>query len=163
MSDGRPLPSVQGFRVLRLLGEGGMGVVYEAEQESPRRRVALKLVREADVDPDSIARLELEADALARLTHPGVVPPPASGRTDDGAPWLALELVDGVPLDRYVREERPSLRERVARFEELCAAVAPAHQRGVVHRYLKPSNVLVAPRGEGSGGGARVRVLDFGL
>lgn len=166
MSDDTKLPTVDGFRVVRLLGEGGMGKVYEAEQASPRRTVALKLLHEESVDPESIRRLELEADALARLTHRGVVPLLAQGRTGDGVPWLALERVDGEPLDAYVRARQPALRERVRLFEELCDAVAHAHQKGVVHRDLKPGNVLVVPPEDESASDVNVghvRVLDFGL
>ena len=158
--------SIGGFRIVRELGRGGMGIVYEAEQSEPRRRVALKVVRGELVDPDRRRRIEHESRVLALLRHPAIVPLFGSGHTADGSPWFAMELVEGRALDVALREDRPSLRSRLVLFRTICEAIAYAHQKGVVHRDLKPSNVLLsdetsAVRGPGELG--EVKILDFGL
>jgi len=150
---------IPGFRLERVLGRGGMGVVYLAEQESPRRLVAVKCLRPDSVRPGELARFQLEADILGRLSHPGIAHVHGSGLGDSDAgpvPWIAMEYVTGVTLKEYVARTAPELRELLRLFVGLCAAVAHAHHRGVVHRDLKPSNVLVDDEG-------RVRVLDFGV
>ena len=150
-----PRERIEGFRILRELGRGGMGVVFEAEQLSPPRRVALKVVRGASwVDATTLQLFQREIRALARLEHPGIASLYDAGSTADGEHWFAMELVRGEPLTRYAAG-RP-LAERLELFRQLCDAIDYAHQRGVVHRDLKPSNVLVDGRG-------RVQVLDFGL
>jgi len=156
------------YRIESLLGQGGMGVVYRARQERPDRPVALKLIRGL-VDPERARRLSLEAQALALLRHPGIVPLYEQGRTPDGVPWIAMEWVSGIPLDQYVRQHQVSRKTRLRLFLELCDAVAHAHLKGVIHRDLKPANVLICAspepdrrRSSGSRIGA-VRVLDFGL
>ncbi|MFG0320478.1 MAG: tetratricopeptide repeat protein [Planctomycetota bacterium JB042] len=156
------------YTIEALLGRGGMGVVYRARSEAPKRSVALKVVR-GGLDAERAARLEREARLLADLAHPGIVPLFDQGRTADGAPWFAMELVDGVPLDRFVRDGDVAREERLRLFLELAEAVEHAHRKGVIHRDLKPANVLVvgepsASDGDGSpGGAAHLRVLDFGL
>lgn len=160
------------YRILRLLGEGGMGIVFEAEQREPRRVVALKLVRGGSFLDDSRLRLfRREIEALARLQHPSIAPIYGAGRTEDGQHYFAMERVHGQPLDAYLRE-RPSpaadaaeRRWRIALFLEICDAIAYAHQRGVIHRDLKPSNVVVESPEESDSGSRRprVKVLDFGL
>ncbi|MEO6710056.1 MAG: protein kinase, partial [Planctomycetota bacterium] len=154
----QPLPESFGeFRILREIGRGGMGIVYEAEQANPRRRVAIKLLGTGLVSGPELERmLRREAQALARLEHPSVARIYDIGRTPDGRPFLAMELVDGSTLTRYVTEHGLPRRARLQLFSQLCDAVAYAHQRGVIHRDLKPSNVLVDRSG-------RPRVLDFGL
>jgi tetratricopeptide (TPR) repeat protein len=152
-------PAPERYTVLRKLGAGGMGVVWEAEQKNPRRRVALKVLRAEGVTPRALARFAFEAEALARLDHPGIARVFEADVFERGGarrPYLAMELVDGRPLDRWVAEERPPRRARLALFLALCDAVEHAHRRGVVHRDLKPANVLVDARG-------RPRVLDFGV
>lgn len=147
------------YRPLRILGQGGMGVVYEAEQDEPRRRVALKVIRSEHVTENLRRRFAHESVYLGRLQHPGIAQVYESGTagTDEGPlPFIAMELVDGVPLDRWVRVQEPDLRARVELMIQLCDAVQHAHQRGLIHRDLKPGNVLVDAAG-------RVRVLDFGL
>ncbi|MFN0152489.1 MAG: tetratricopeptide repeat protein [bacterium] len=171
------------FRVLRRLGEGGMGIVYEAEQEEPRRRVALKLMRGGwAADSEGLRFFRREAQMLARLQHPGIAAIHEAGRTDDGQPFFAMELVRGVPLDEAFGATRGAanqadLRERLDLFLEICDAIAYAHQRGVIHRDLKPSNILVSaewsaraasraaePSSSASTTRAsRVKVVDFGL
>lgn len=159
------------FRIEALIGRGGMGVVYRAVSEQPRRTVALKLIRGL-LDHDRIRRLELEAQALALLHHPGIVLLYETGRSDDGTPWIAMEYVDGLPLDRFVREHALDRVARIQLFLDLLDAVAHAHARGVIHRDLKPANILVCtePGRDASGAfgprrseGCSVRVLDFGL
>ncbi len=160
------------YRILRLLGEGGMGLVFEAEQQDPRRVVALKLVRGGSFLDDSRLRLfRREIEALARLQHPSIAPIYDAGRTEDGQHYFAMERVHGEPLDAYLRQ-RPSpatdaaeRRWRIALFLEVCDAIAYAHQRGVIHRDLKPSNIVVESPDESDSGAKRprVKVLDFGL
>jgi tetratricopeptide (TPR) repeat protein len=157
-------PQIGGFTILRKLGEGGMGIVYEAQQQSPRRRVALKVVRGGQfVDEKYLALFRREAETLARLVHPNIAAIYEAGRTEDGQHFFTMELVEGRTLSAYARErlggERPgpeALRARIALFEAVCRAVHHAHQRGVIHRDLKPSNIVVSEAGE-------VKVLDFGL
>ena len=148
-------PAVEGFRIARELGRGGMGVVYEAEQLSPPRRVALKVVRGSQyVDATTLKLFQREIRVLARLEHPNVAALYDAGCTSAGEHWFAMELVRGEPLSRAVRGRGRA--QRLARFLDLCAAIECAHQRGVIHRDLKPSNVMVDAEG-------RLKVLDFGL
>jgi len=152
LADGR-------YRVIGRLGEGGMGVVWEAEQRSPRRRVALKVLRPGLASPRALARFALEAEVLARLDHPGVARVLEAGAFELGGaerPFFAMELVQGRALDRYADEEHLDLDARLALVARVADAVEHAHQKGVLHRDLKPSNVLVTERGE-------PRVLDFGV
>jgi len=160
------------YRILRLLGEGGMGIVFEAEQENPRRVVALKLVRGGAFLDDARLRLfRREIEALARLHHPAIAPIYDAGRTEDGQHYFAMELVRGAPLDEALRARAGDPRGaaergfRIELFLEICDAIAYAHLRGVIHRDLKPSNVVVAEREASDSGSARprVKVLDFGL
>ncbi|GMU84034.1 MAG: hypothetical protein AMXMBFR47_39040 [Planctomycetota bacterium] len=147
------------YTIRRLLGRGGMAVVYEAEQEHPRRKVALKLLRPGRGAPDLIRRLEREASLLARLNHPGIARIFDAGTTEtpSGAqPFLAMEIVAGQPITAYVRGRALSLRKRLGLFVETCRAVQHAHEKAVLHRDLKPGNILVGEDG-------RPRVLDFGI
>ncbi|TAJ23845.1 MAG: serine/threonine protein kinase, partial [Planctomycetota bacterium] len=146
-----------GYRFLREIGRGGMGVVYEAEQQEPQRRVAIKVLGAGFLAGAEVERmLRREAQALARLEHPSVARIYDVGRLPDGRPYLVMELVDGAALTRFASERSLSRTARLRLFAQLCDAVAYAHQRGVIHRDLKPSNVLVDASG-------RPRVLDFGL
>jgi serine/threonine protein kinase len=153
-----PVPERIGpYRVLRLIGSGGMGLVYEAEQPSPRRRVAIKVIRGSALADERMVRLfQREAQALARLRHPGIAAIYEAGRTDDGLHYFAMELVDGRPLSEYARTSRLDLGGKLALFRRVCDAVEHAHRHGVVHRDLKPANVLVEADGT-------PRILDFGL
>src|SRR5262245_15214180 len=164
-------------RIFRKLGEGGMGVVYEAEQQHPRRLVALKVIRGGRLVGEYQVKLfQREAQALARLKHPGIAAIYEAGRTDDGQHYFVMELVRGIPLLDYVKGRRltgrqaPSnIRQRLELFLKICEAISYAHQRGVIHRDLKPANILVPEESEGQsldGPGLRrdeVKVLDFGL
>ena len=148
------------FRLLHRLGEGAFSVVYLAEQEAPiRRRVALKLLRHDLRSGDTLARFEVERQALALVAHPNVATIHDAGTALDGRPWVAMEYVDGPPITEYADERRLSLSGRLALFIPLCEAVQHAHQKGVIHRDLKPSNVLVAQ----ADGNPLVKVIDFGV
>ena len=158
-----PLPdSIGSYTILGKLGEGGMGIVYEAEQHSPRRKVALKVVLGgARVTELSVRLFQREAETLGRLEHPGIGAIYESGRTAEGQHFFAMELVRGETLDEHIRRhgEEPSreqIRYRLDLFRKVCDAVSYAHQRAVIHRDLKPSNVLVTEDGQ-------PKVLDFGL
>jgi len=147
------------YRIVGKLGVGGMGVVFEAEQEHPRRRVALKLMRRGLVGSQALRRFEYEAEVLAWLAHPGIAQVYDAGAAQiDGErrPFFVMELVRGVALDEYIRGARLSIAERVELVARIADAVEHAHQKGVIHRDLKPSNVLVEANGT-------PRVLDFGV
>jgi serine/threonine protein kinase len=170
-------PLLGSYRILRKLGEGGMGVVYEAEQQRPRRLVALKVIRGGRlVDQYQVKLFQREAQALARLKHPGIAAIYESGSTEDGQHYFAMELVRGVPLLDYVKGHRLTgsqapigIRHRLELFLKVCEAISYAHQRGVIHRDLKPANILIVEESEGQSLGAPsvsrdgVKVLDFGL
>lgn len=167
MDETPPLPSISGYRIRGVLGRGGMGTVYDAEQENPRRNVALKVLHGGPlVDPETLALFRREVRALARLAHPGVAALYASGTTPDGIHFFAMERVDGSPLDAWRAGRSGSgpipnaeIEARVAVFLQVCDAVAYAHGRGVIHRDLKPSNIVVRE----SEGSVELKVLDFGL
>jgi tetratricopeptide (TPR) repeat protein len=147
------------YRILRKIGEGGMGRVYEAEQENPRRVVALKVIRAGFATPSRAKRFEHEAQTLGRLHHPGIAQIYEAGSvpTDEGSePFFAMELVRGVSLTDYVARHALSMHARLELFVEICAAVQHAHENGVIHRDLKPANILVDEHG-------RPKILDFGL
>ncbi len=148
------------YRLLELLGEGGMGRVYAAEQRKPiRRKVALKLVKPGMDSKEVLARFEAERQALALMNHPGIARVYEAGATQQGRPYFAMELVEGLPLTDYCDQKKLSLRERLALFAEVCDAVQHAHQKGIIHRDLKPSNLLVAKVGDRPA----VKVIDFGV
>ncbi|MCH8147122.1 MAG: serine/threonine protein kinase [Planctomycetes bacterium] len=149
--------SIGHYTIVRELGRGGMGVVYEAKQESPRRSVALKVIRGGGrLDGHRAASLRREAQALARLKHPGIATIHEAGQTEDGEHYFALELVDGTPLNDFAQSHSLGLRDRLGLFHRICDAVAYAHQRGVIHRDIKPSNILIDADGQ-------PKLLDFGL
>ncbi|MBL8753036.1 MAG: serine/threonine protein kinase [Planctomycetes bacterium] len=147
------------FRLLSVLGRGGMGVVYRAQQDQPAREVALKVLAPGLASHEARTRFALEAEALGRLQHPGIAQILAAGTYASPAgerPFLAMELVHGMPLHTWVRRHEPPLERRLQLWAELCDAVHHAHQKGVIHRDLKPGNVLVDDTG-------RAKVLDFGI
>ena len=146
------------YRLIELLGEGGMGAVYLAERDDAqyKRRVAIKILHHGLGSPQAIARFRDERQILAALDHPGIVRMLDGGATEDGQPYLVMEHIDGVPLTRYVRERDASSRECVELVRRVCAAVQYAHQKLVVHRDLKPSNILVGADG-------MPKLLDFGI
>ena len=176
--DAAPPPSatIGGYTLVRKLGEGGMGVVYEALQGNPRRAVALKIIRGGAYVDETVVRLfEREVQALARLKHPGIAAIYEAGRTEAGQHFFAMELVAGRRLDEFLASERAgeaadraAVRSRLGLFLQICDAVAYAHQRGVIHRDLKPSNIVVQEDGAAAGADGRnapavAKVLDFGL
>ena len=148
------------YRVLELIGEGGMGVVYAAEQSEPfRRRVAIKVIKLGMDTREVIARFEAERQALAMMDHPGVAKAFDAGVTDQGRPFFVMELVKGLPLGEYCATHRLSLEDRLRLFVDICAAIQHAHQKGIIHRDLKPSNILVSVQE----GRAVPKVIDFGV
>ena len=155
-----PLPaSVGHYRIIRLLGEGGMGAVYEAEQDQPRRSVALKVIKAAWASPEMLRRFEQESQALGRLQHPGIAQIYEAGSADTGfgvQPFFAMELIHGKPLVEYADEHKLNTRQRLELMIQVCEAVQHAHQRGIIHRDLKPGNILVDETGQ-------PKILDFGL
>ena len=147
------------FRLLSLIGQGGMGSVYLAEQENPARKVAIKLMRLGSHDADAEQRFRREGAALARLDHPGIAKVHAAGVADTALgklPYFAMEYVDGVNLLAHANSHQLDVPSRLRLMASICSAVQHAHQRGVVHRDLKPGNILVDSEGQ-------PRVLDFGI
>ena len=148
------------YRIIDSLGEGGMGVVYLAEQSEPvRRRVALKILKAGVHSAEVLERFRAERQALAVMDHPGIAKVFDAGVTEDGSPYFAMELVDGSPLTDYCDDRRLSVAQRVRLFVDACRAVQHAHQKGVIHRDLKPSNILVTD----VDGLPLPRIIDFGI
>ncbi len=148
------------YRLVRVLGEGGFGAVYEAVQSEPvRRRVALKIIKLGMDTKEVIGRFAIEKQALALMDHPGIAKVFDAGSTDAGRPYFVMELVKGIPVTEYCDRKRLGTRERLHLFMEICAAVQHAHQKGVIHRDLKPSNVLVSD----AEGRPTPKVIDFGI
>ena len=146
------------YRLIELIGRGGMGEVYQAERadEHYLSRVAIKLVR-VDHDAKQVAwRFRSERQILAALEHPNIAHLIDGGETEEGVPYLVMELVAGQPIDDYCEERGLTVTQRVRLFLQVCAAVSFAHQRLVVHRDLKPGNIMV----NADGG---VKLLDFGI
>jgi serine/threonine protein kinase len=152
--------SVDNYRLLELIGEGGFGEVYVAEQQQPvRRRVALKLLRPGMDSREVIARFEAERQALAMMDHPHIARVFDAGTTRNGQPYFVMELVRGVPITRFCDQRQSSTRERLELFVDVCQAVQHAHQKGIIHRDLKPSNVMVTLHDSIP----VVKVIDFGV
>ena len=148
------------YKLLQQIGEGGMGVVYMAEQKEPvKRRVALKIIKPGMDTRQVIARFEAERQALAMMDHPNIARVLDAGATASGRPYFVMELVNGIALTEYCDEQRLTPRERLGLFVQVCQAVQHAHQKGVIHRDLKPSNILVAQYDEK----AVPKVIDFGV
>jgi len=148
------------YHVVQVIGEGGMGVVYSAEQLQPvRRRVAIKMMKAGLSSRDVVGRFEAERAALAVMDHPGIAKVLDAGVSENGRPYFVMELVRGLRIDEYCDRFRLTVPERVELFIQLCHAVQHAHQKGVVHRDLKPSNVLVTEQD----GSAVPKIIDFGI
>jgi eukaryotic-like serine/threonine-protein kinase len=155
-----PLPAAIGrYRIMGLLGQGGMGAVYEAEQDQPRRTVALKVIKPGLATAETLRRFRYESQALGRLQHPGIAQIHEAGTADSGfgpQPYFAMELIRGRALHEYADGRQLKVRERLALMAKVCDAVDHAHRRGVIHRDLKPGNILVDETGE-------PKILDFGV
>lgn len=147
------------YTILEVLGEGGMGMVYLAEQQRPHRAIALKVIRPGLLTPRMLRRFEHESQILGRLQHPGIAQVYEADTADSGSgpqPFFAMELVKGLPLTEYAASKGLPVEERVALLIRVCEAVHHAHVKGVVHRDLKPGNILVTTEGQ-------PKVLDFGV
>ncbi len=156
----KPGDQIGPYKLLSRLGEGGMGVVYLAEQTNPvRRRVALKLIKLGMDTKEVIARFESERQALAMMNHPHVARVYDAGATDSGRPYFAMEYVAGVPITEYCDTHRLGIQQRLHLFTQVCEAVQHAHQKGIVHRDIKPSNVQVSIEGDQP----IPKVIDFGV
>lgn len=148
------------FKLMKVLGEGGFGTVYLAEQLQPvKRQVALKIIKLGMDTRQVIARFEAEKQALALMDHPGIAKVFDAGSTTSGRPYFVMELVEGVPVTQYCDRQRLRTRQRLELFGEICSAVQHAHQKGVIHRDIKPSNVLVSE----VDGKPVPKVIDFGI
>ena len=147
--------SIGSYRIGQLIGEGGMGAVYEAEQENPRRTVALKVVKFGLAEPDVLRRFEQESQALARLQHPGIAQIYEAGIAA-GRPYFAMERIRGLGLMEYAVAQRLAIPQRLELMIRICEAVEHAHRRGIIHRDLKPGNILVDENGQ-------PKILDFGV
>ena len=159
-ADDGPGTAIGPYRLMEQIGEGGMGLVFVAEQQHPvRRRVALKVIKPGMDTREVVARFEAERQALALMDHPHIAKVLDAGATPTGRPYFVMELVRGAPITTFCDEHRLTPRARLGLFADLCAAVQHAHQKGVIHRDLKPSNVLVASYD----GRPVVRVIDFGV
>jgi tetratricopeptide (TPR) repeat protein/tRNA A-37 threonylcarbamoyl transferase component Bud32 len=151
--------AIGGFRIVRVVGEGGMGVVYEALQQEPSRTVALKVIRPGLASREVLRRFRQEAHALGRLQHPGIAQIYETGTAESAfgpQPYLAMEFIRGQSLRAYVDQHRPSVHARLELVARIADAVHHAHQRGLIHRDLKPSNILIDDTGQ-------PKVLDFGV
>src|SRR5436309_316939 len=158
--DGSPDTAIGPYRLVRQIGEGGMGVVYHAQQLQPiRRDVALKVIKPGMDTKQVVARFETERQALAVMDHPNIAHVFDAGATANGRPYFVMELVDGIPITQYCDSKRLSVRERIELFIPVCQAIQHAHQKGIIHRDIKPSNVLVVE----AEGKPAPKVIDFGL
>jgi serine/threonine protein kinase len=148
------------YKLLQQIGEGGMGVVYMAEQEQPvRRKVALKIIKPGMDSKQVIARFEAERQALALMDHQHIARVLDAGTTESGRPYFVTELVKGIPITRFCDEQHLTPRERLELFVPVCQAIQHAHQKGIIHRDVKPSNVLVTLYD----GKPVPKVIDFGV
>jgi serine/threonine protein kinase/tetratricopeptide (TPR) repeat protein len=148
------------YKLLQQIGEGGMGVVFLAEQTKPvQRKVALKILKPGMDSRQVIARFEAERQALALMDHPNIARVFDAGCTATGRPYFVMELVKGTPITTYCDEHRLPLPSRLELFVSVCQAIQHAHQKGIIHRDIKPSNVLVAPYD----GRPVIKVIDFGI
>src|SRR5215813_11403029 len=148
------------YQILRVLGEGGMGSVYLAEQREPlRRQVALKVVKLGMDTSQVLARFAHERQALAMMDHPNIARIFDAGATPKGRPYFVMEYIEGVPITQYCDRKRMTISQRLELFIVVCHAVQHAHQKGLIHRDLKPSNVLVTEQDST----AIPKVIDFGI
>ncbi len=149
---------VGAYRIVDLLGEGGMGAVFKAERDTGDfdHEVAIKLIRPGALSDELIARFERERQILASLTHPNIARLYDGGRSDDGTPFIVMELIDGVPIAEWVTQHSLALDARLGLMKQICEAVGFAHQNLIIHRDLTPNNVLVSEDG-------KPKLIDFGI
>jgi serine/threonine protein kinase len=148
------------YKLLQQIGEGGMGVVFMAEQTAPiQRTVAVKIIKPGMDTRQVIARFEAERKALAMMEHPNIARVLDAGTTDTGRPYFVMDLVKGVPITEYCDAQHLSIRKRMELMNAVCQGVQHAHQKGIIHRDLKPSNVLVAEYD----GRPVPKIIDFGV
>jgi serine/threonine protein kinase len=148
------------YKLLEKIGEGGMAVVYMAEQTEPiRRKVALKIIKLGMDTRQVIARFEAERQALALMDHPSIAKVLDAGATETGRPYFVMELVTGVSITEYCDKNRLRTKDRLVLFLQVCKAVQHAHQKGIIHRDIKPSNVMVTH----DDGQPVPKVIDFGI
>jgi serine/threonine protein kinase len=156
----RPGATIGPYKLLEQIGEGGMGVVWMADQSKPlRRRVALKIIKPGMDSKQIIARFEAERQALAMMDHPNIARVLDAGASDKGRPYFVMELVKGIPITKYCDENHLTTRQRLELFTSVCQAVRHAHHKGIIHRDLKPTNVLVAQYDDRP----VPKIIDFGV
>src|SRR5208282_4973807 len=156
----KPGDRIGSYKLLQQIGEGGMGIVWMAEQQEPvRRMVAVKVIKAGMDSAQVVARFEAERQALALMDHPNIAKVLDAGTTDTGRPYFVMELVRGVKITHYCDQNNLSTQERLELFIQVCRAVQHAHQKGIIHRDIKPSNILVTM----NGGVPLPKVIDFGI
>jgi len=156
----KPGSEIAGYRLLRILGEGGMGIVYLAQQEEPiRRQVAIKVIKPGMDSKSVIARFEVEKQALALMQHPHIAGVYDAGLTPTGRPYFVMEYVKGLPITDYCDQNKLTIKDRLNLFVPICQAVQHAHQKGIIHRDIKPSNILVSMENDR----AIPKLIDFGI
>jgi serine/threonine protein kinase/Flp pilus assembly protein TadD len=156
----KPGGRIDKYKLLRVLGEGGMGIVYLAEQEEPvKRQVALKVIKPGMDSKRVIARFEAEKQAVALMQHPNIAGVYDAGLTLTGRPYFVMEYVKGLPITEYCDHHKLSIEERLRLFQQVCLAVHHAHQKGIIHRDIKPSNILVSIQDNQ----AIPKIIDFGV
>jgi eukaryotic-like serine/threonine-protein kinase len=156
LNDATAIQEIGPYRIVRVLGEGGMGVVFLAERSDLGSQAAIKILRDSWLSPARRQRFEAEQRTLATLNHPCIARLHDAGSLSDGTPWIVMEYVEGVPLTEYCLTKAKSIPERLRLFRAVCEAVQYAHRHLVIHRDLKPSNILVTAEGQ-------VKLVDFGI
>jgi len=156
----KPGTIIDRYKLLKKIGEGGMASVYIAEQEQPvRRKVALKIIKIGMDTEQVIARFEAERQALAIMNHPNIAKIYDAGATDKGRPYFVMELVEGLSITQYCDEKNLDTQDRLMLFIKVCEAIQHAHQKGIIHRDIKPTNVLVTVIDDEP----TPKVIDFGI
>jgi len=156
----RPGTRIGHYELLELIGEGGMGLVYLAEQKEPvKRRVALKIIKPGMDSKQVIARFEAERQVLALLDHPNIAHVLDAGTTGTGRPYFVMEYVKGLSITRYCDDNKLNIEQRLKLFRQACEGIHHAHQKGIIHRDIKPSNILVAVQDDK----AVPKIIDFGI
>jgi len=156
----KPGDQIGRYKLLRVLGEGGMGILYLAEQQYPiRRRVVMKVIKPGMDSRRVIARFEAERQALALLDHPNIAHVYDAGMTEAGRPYFVMEYIKGLPITEYCDHHKLSIEDRIDVFQQVCHAIQHAHQKGIIHRDIKPSNILVCTEQDK----AVPKIIDFGV